>query len=80
MELVSPPIHFGRVILYVWNSHTRSQASKAFFLIVYGRPLCFPFDVTLLVRYVLSIIFETLDLPSGKEGVLSASSKYHGGR
>ena len=70
MGLVTPPIHFGRVILYVWNSHLRSQSSKAFFcffLVVYGRPLCFPFNVTLIMQYALCIIFlETLHLSSGK--------------
>ena len=30
MGLVTPPIHFGRGLLYVWNSHLRSQSSKAF--------------------------------------------------
>ena len=76
MGLVTPLIHFGRVILYVQNSHLRSQSSihKIFlwsFLVVYGRPLCFLFNVTLIVQYALYIIFlKTLHLPSG-EGVLS---------
>ena len=69
MGLVTPPIHFGRVILYVWNSHPRSQYSKTFFwsfLVVYGRPLCFPFNVTLIIHYALYIIFlKTPHLPSG---------------
>ena len=79
MELVSPPIHFGRVMLYVGNSHPPcSQSSKSFFwsfLVVYGRPLCFSFNVTLIVQYALYIIFlKTLHLPSGK-GVFSSFGK-----
>ena len=74
MRLVTPSIHFGRVILYVGNSQSRSQSGNAFFWsfpVVYGRPLCFPFNVTLIIQYALYIIFfKSLDLSSG-EGVLS---------
>ena len=49
MRFVTPPIQFGRVILYVWNSHPRSQSSKDFFCSFMRRvsrvvltPLCFP--------------------------------------
>ena len=39
------------------------------FLAVYGRPLCFSFNVMLLIQYDLYIIFpKILDVPSG-EGV-----------
>ena len=70
-----PPKHFGRVMLYGWNSHPRMKVSllKTFFwsfLVVYGRPLCFPFSVTLIIQYALYIIFlKTLHLPFG-EGVI----------
>ena len=74
MGLVAPPIHCGRVILYVWNSHPRSQSSKGLFrsfLVVYGRPLCFPLNVTHIIQHPLYIIFlKTLHFPSG-EVVLS---------
>ena len=73
MGLVTPPIHFDRVILYVWDSYPPSRSSKGFFwsfLVVYRRPLSFPFSVTMIIQYALYIIFlKTLHIPS-VEGVL----------
>ena len=60
-------IHFGRVISSRMVEPSRSQS----FLVVYGRPVCFPFNASLLIQYALYIIsLETLDIPSG-EGALS---------
>ena len=73
MGLVTPLIQFCRVISSGMVQPSCSQSSETFFwyfLVVYGRPLCFPFNVTLIVQYALYIIFlKALHLPSG-EGVL----------
>ena len=68
-------IYFGRVILYVWNSPVLFSLLSLFYgffrsnLFVYCRPLCFPFNVVLLIQYALYTIFsQDSDLPSG-EGV-----------
>ena len=78
MGLVTPPIHFGMVILYVWNSQPRSQSSKALFLVFSGRLWtsamfvlkCYAINA---IRCLHHLFYETLDLPSGK-GVLSVDA------
>ena len=71
MGLVIPFTQFCRVILPGMADPSCSQSSKALFW-YFLAPRCVSiFNVTLIVHYVLYIIFlKTLHLPSG-EGVLS---------
>ena len=60
MGLVTPLIQFCRVISSGMVESSSSQSSKTFpwsFLVVYERPLYFPFNVTLIIQYAIYIIF-----------------------
>ena len=77
MELVTPPIHLGRVILYVWNKPRLVSLLCDVYLGWYVRPYCAYANVMLIIQYALYIIsLKTLHLPSG-EGVLSFSAAIH---
>ena len=82
MGFVTPPIHFGRVILYVWNSSFQSVFYGLCLVFYATRTLggtyvpCVSPNVTLIIQYALYIAFlKTLHLPSG-EGALSHIHTY----